>query len=94
MRLVGVVINRDESDAEAQTHLAAFRQRIRELGWFEGRNIQLVDRWTLGSANRSQTIAAELVRMKPDAANSRSWHSMPRSAPLSWPTPKRLRPRP
>ena len=66
MRHIGVLMNLAESDPEGQGYLAAFRQRARELGWVERRNIQLEYRWTVGSPDRARAFAAELVGMKPD----------------------------
>jgi ABC-type uncharacterized transport system substrate-binding protein len=45
---------------------AAFVQRLRELGWAEGRNIAIEARWAEGQSERFAEIAAELVRLKVD----------------------------
>src|SRR5262249_3927194 len=45
---------------------AAFVQRLRELGWTEGRNIAIEYRWSEGRPARHAEIAAEFVRMKVD----------------------------
>ncbi len=45
---------------------AAFRERLRELGWIEGRNVVLESRFTRGNADRYATFAAELVRLNVD----------------------------
>jgi ABC-type uncharacterized transport system substrate-binding protein len=45
---------------------AAFLQRLRELGWIEGRNIAIEYRWTEGSYERAAEFATELVRLKVD----------------------------
>ena len=45
---------------------AAFVQRLRELGWSEGRNISIQYRWAEGRAGRSAEIAAEFARLKVD----------------------------
>jgi putative ABC transport system substrate-binding protein len=45
---------------------AAFVQRLRELGWNEGRNIAIEYRWSEGRPARHAEIAAEFVRMKVD----------------------------
>jgi putative ABC transport system substrate-binding protein len=63
---IGVLMNLAESDPQGQALLAAFRQRVRDLGWVEGRNIQIEYRWTVASADRARVLAAELVGMKPD----------------------------
>ena len=46
--------------------VAAFVQRLRELGWIEGRTIALEYRWAEGRTERGAEILAELVRRKVD----------------------------
>jgi putative tryptophan/tyrosine transport system substrate-binding protein len=45
---------------------AAFVQRLRELGWIEGRTIAIEYRWAEGRSKRYTEIAAEFVRLKVD----------------------------
>ena len=45
---------------------AAFVQRLRELGWIEGRTVAIEYRWADGRAERFGEIAAEFVRLKVD----------------------------
>jgi putative tryptophan/tyrosine transport system substrate-binding protein len=45
---------------------ASFVQRLRELGWVEGRNVAIEYRWAEGRAERPAEIAAEFVRLKVD----------------------------
>ena len=49
-----------------EPNVAAFVQRLRELGWVEGRNVAIEVRWTEGRAERATEIAAEFVRLKVD----------------------------
>jgi putative tryptophan/tyrosine transport system substrate-binding protein len=46
--------------------LAAFVQRLRELGWIEGRTVSIEYRWAEGRSERYAENAAELVRLKVD----------------------------
>jgi putative ABC transport system substrate-binding protein len=46
--------------------VAAFVQRLRELGWTDGRNIAIEYRWAEGRTDRAAEIAAEFVRRKVD----------------------------
>jgi putative ABC transport system substrate-binding protein len=46
--------------------LAAFVQRLRELGWIESRNVAIEVRWAEGRSERFDEIAAEYVRLKVD----------------------------
>src|SRR5262245_36722894 len=45
---------------------AAFVQRLRELGWIEGRTVAIEYRWADGRNDRVAEIASELVRLKVD----------------------------
>ena len=44
----------------------AFRQRLRELGYVEGKNIVIEHRYAEGKLERLPDLAAELVRLKVD----------------------------
>ncbi|HEV2715363.1 MAG TPA: ABC transporter substrate-binding protein, partial [Terriglobales bacterium] len=46
--------------------VAAFLQRLRELGWIEGRNITIEYRWAEGNSDRADELAAEFVRRRVD----------------------------
>src|SRR5262249_41618072 len=45
---------------------AAFVQRLRELGWIDGRNLAIEYRWGEGRNERVVEIAAEFVRLQVD----------------------------
>ncbi len=46
--------------------VAGFVQRLRELGWIEGRTIAIEYRWAEGRSDRAAEIAAEFVRRNVD----------------------------
>src|SRR5215472_2234739 len=46
--------------------VAGFVQRLRELGWIEGRTIAIEYRWAEGRTDRAAEIAAEFVRRNVD----------------------------
>jgi len=48
----------------ASEWVVALVQRLRELGWMEGRTITIEYRWAEGREERFAEIAAELVRLK------------------------------
>jgi putative ABC transport system substrate-binding protein len=50
----------------ASQWVAAFVQRLRELGWIEGRTVAIEYRWAEGRADRAAEITAEFVRLKVD----------------------------
>ena len=64
---VGLLAPFAESDRQGQARVTAFRQRMSQLGWAEGRNIQIDYRWSGGEADRARDYAAELVALAPAA---------------------------
>src|SRR5207249_4249168 len=50
----------------ASEWIAAFAQRLRELGWIEGRTITIEYRWVDERGERFAEIATEFVRLKVD----------------------------
>jgi putative ABC transport system substrate-binding protein len=42
---------------------AAFVQRLRELGWIEGRTVAIEYRWAEGRSERYTEIAVEFIRL-------------------------------
>jgi putative ABC transport system substrate-binding protein len=65
-RRVGVLIGWSESDADAQSNLAAFVQELQQLGWADGRNVRFDYRWANGDINRMRMFAKELVDLQLD----------------------------
>jgi putative ABC transport system substrate-binding protein len=61
-----------ESDAAAQSWVAAFRGALAKLGWTEGGNLQIELRWGAGNADKIGTLAKELVDLRPDAILSQT----------------------
>jgi putative ABC transport system substrate-binding protein len=47
-------------------YVAAFVKRLHELGWIEGRTVEIEYRWAEGQSERFVEIAAEFVRLKVD----------------------------
>jgi len=67
MRRIGVLLPYAESDREAQSWFAAFREALRNIGWTEGSNLLIEVRWSARDASRMRTLAKELVDLRPDA---------------------------
>ena len=53
-------------DPSTESRLAAFRRGLRELGYIEGKNIQLEYRYVEGKVNQAQSLITELVQLKVD----------------------------
>lgn len=66
MRRLGMLMSNSEDDPLAQARVTAFRQALAELGWVEGRNLNIEWRWTGGDIARVREYATELVRLAPD----------------------------
>ena len=66
IRRIGVLIG-VAGDAETKSWVATFRNRLDELGWKVGANLQIEERWTAGDPDRNRTFAGELLAIKPDA---------------------------
>jgi putative ABC transport system substrate-binding protein len=63
---VGILAPFNKNDPESQVNLAAFRQRLAELGWAEGRNVTIDYRFASGSTELIRAAATELVANSPD----------------------------
>jgi len=72
VRRIGVLVNVAADDPEAQTSLTAFKQALQQLGWSEGRNLQIDFRGAAGDPERMQPFAKELVAFKPHVILTRS----------------------
>jgi putative ABC transport system substrate-binding protein len=66
VRRVGVLIG-VAGDAETKTWVATFHERLNELGWKVGSNLQIEERWTASDPEQNRVFAGELLAMKPDA---------------------------
>ena len=67
MRRIGVLLSQAESDSVAQSYIATFGARLRELGWTEGKNLLIDYRWGGGNTTRMPPLARELVVLQPHA---------------------------
>jgi putative tryptophan/tyrosine transport system substrate-binding protein len=65
MRRIGVLMAYAESDPQGKAWIAAFRDELQQLGWTDGRNLQIDYRWT-PNVDLMQLLAKELVALHPD----------------------------
>jgi putative ABC transport system substrate-binding protein len=66
MRRIGVLMGYPEGDPQAQANVTALRGGLQNLGWIEGRNVQIDYRWAGGDPDKARTFARELIGMTPD----------------------------
>jgi putative ABC transport system substrate-binding protein len=79
MRRIGVLMGFPESDLQAQSFIAAFRDGLQKLGWTDGRNVRIETRWPGFDAESRQRFAKELIALRPDLILS---HTTPTTAAL------------
>jgi putative ABC transport system substrate-binding protein len=87
IRRIGVLMNRASDDPQGQSRVAAFQQRLQQLGWTDGGNVRIDTRWGADDVDLERRYAAELVALAPDivlasgtlsvAALQRVSHSLP-----------------
>jgi putative tryptophan/tyrosine transport system substrate-binding protein len=65
MRRIGVLMGVSD-DREGHARVTALKQGLQELGWTEGRNIEIETRFAGADADRIRAHAAELVALAPD----------------------------
>jgi len=65
VRRIGLLMGTAD-DREGQARVIALKQGLQELGWTDGRNIQIETRFAGADADRIRTHVAELVALAPD----------------------------
>jgi len=63
---IGVLSPFSENDSETRSRLAAFKERLEQFGWTDGRNLRIEYRFSDGNIERTRAAAAELVALSPD----------------------------
>jgi putative tryptophan/tyrosine transport system substrate-binding protein len=66
VRRIGVLMNRTADDPQGQARLAAFQQRLQQLGWTDGGNVRIDTRWGADDVESERRYASELVALAPD----------------------------
>ncbi len=66
MRRIGGLTPAAASDLDGQARIAAFRQRLQQLGWTDGSNVRIEVRWSAGNVDEIRTldgIPKEIVQL-------------------------------
>ncbi len=66
LRRVGILLPYEIDDPAVKVRLAAFLQNLAALGWTDGQNVSIVVRWSTTDTLQMQTVAKELVDLRPD----------------------------
>jgi len=65
-RQIAILIPFRDDEPQVKARLTAFKQRLHELGWIEGRNIRFEYRFTSQDPERIRAAAEELIALGPD----------------------------
>jgi len=90
MRRIGMLMAYAEGDREGQTFVATFREALAELGWVDGRSIQIGVRWAPASSDAESRLryAQGLIAFQPDlivshgTPNTATLHEQTRTVPI------------
>jgi ABC-type uncharacterized transport system substrate-binding protein len=66
MRRIGVLSPTAADDPQDKIRLAAFQQRLQQLGWTDGHNVRIDHRFAAANLENFHKYAAELVALAPD----------------------------
>src|SRR5215470_499437 len=66
MPRIGLLSVFAESDPEGQAWIRELIQRLQELGWVNGRNVQIEFRFAGADAALISALATELIELRPD----------------------------
>jgi putative ABC transport system substrate-binding protein len=66
MRRIGVLFGPAADDQDNKVRLAAFQQRLQQLGWTDGHNVRIDYRFAAANLENYRKYAAELVALGPD----------------------------
>src|SRR5260370_23544495 len=79
VRRIGVLMEREASDSQARSNVAALQRGLRGLGWLEGSNLGIDYRWAPDDPVLVWKFAKELVELQPEVIVA---HSIPVVATL------------
>jgi putative tryptophan/tyrosine transport system substrate-binding protein len=77
LRRIGVLMHTSANDTESQRRVAALLRVLQELGWTEGRNVQIDLRWAAGDTALAHSFAKELVDLQPDVLFGNGYPQVP-----------------
>jgi putative tryptophan/tyrosine transport system substrate-binding protein len=72
VRRIGVLMGWSESDPVFRGWEVTFAEELGRLGWVDGRNARIEQRWTDANVDRAGMFAKELVNLQPDVILART----------------------
>jgi putative ABC transport system substrate-binding protein len=76
VRRIGLLMNGDESDPSWRSYMASLTQALRKLGWIESQNLRMEVRWAARDAERTRSLAGDLLRLSPEVILATSTSSL------------------
>ena len=64
MRRIGVLSTQADDDPDARSRIAAFRQKLQQLGWTDGRNVRIDERWAGGGVTARRSVVDPIIRFR------------------------------
>jgi len=71
LRRIGILMNRASESPDGQARVAAFKQRLEQLGWIGGSNVRIDVCWGADDLDRERQCATDLVALAPNALFAR-----------------------
>src|SRR5262249_39304580 len=69
IRRIGVLMSRASDDPQGQSRVAAFQQRLQQLGWTDGGNVRIDTRWGADDAFPETVTNGGLMSYGPDVVD-------------------------
>jgi putative tryptophan/tyrosine transport system substrate-binding protein len=66
VRRIGLLMGWADGDPASQAYAAAFHQEIARLGWKEGNDLQVDERWVADDMDRIRAYAADIASLQPE----------------------------
>ena len=66
LRRIGLLMGWSASNPVFRGLVAAFVEELAQLGWIDGRNARIEERWTDADSKRASPLATELIASQPD----------------------------
>jgi putative ABC transport system substrate-binding protein len=88
VRRIGVLMGVARDEPEGQARIRALREGLEKLGWVDGHNLRIEERWADGGIDSVRAYTAEIVKLSPDliVANGTPFvealHQATRSIPI------------
>jgi len=64
IRRIGVLSTQADDDPDARSRIAAFRQKLQQLGWTDGRNVRIDERWAGGGVTARRSVVDPIIRFR------------------------------